>query len=220
MPFRRIEKEFCNFTRLHINYKFAFCYIYSVINIHCTWKKLLYALVGDIPHIEHWIVLLLTFYHMSILWKMAVFIEKPPVTSSNCYKTKINDSILMKLGTNVNWTIPSVTACSILIFLLQWQPGDVSKLRKITIYYIVFFQSKLISKCCNFSMHWGRIKGFSAFVTCYLRIDLMLFLACHMSKWTICPLQTPQNRRGYIHPLVTPWCNIFMWGRADKMISF
>jgi hypothetical protein len=32
---------------------------------------------------------------------MAVFIEKLPVTSSNCYETMKNVSILMKLGTNV-----------------------------------------------------------------------------------------------------------------------
>jgi hypothetical protein len=31
--------------------------------------------------------LLLTFYPMSILRKIAVFIEEPPVTSSNCYET-------------------------------------------------------------------------------------------------------------------------------------
>jgi hypothetical protein len=41
---------------------------------------------------------------------MAVFIEKPPVTSSNCYETMENASILMKLGTNVDYTIASVTA--------------------------------------------------------------------------------------------------------------
>jgi hypothetical protein len=38
---------------------------------------------------------------MSIIAKMAVFIEKPPVTSSNCYEAIRNASILMKLGTNV-----------------------------------------------------------------------------------------------------------------------
>jgi hypothetical protein len=41
---------------------------------------------------------------------MAVFIEKPLVTSSNCYKTIKNASILMKLGTHVDWTMASVTA--------------------------------------------------------------------------------------------------------------
>jgi hypothetical protein len=65
---------------------------------------------------------------MSILRKMAVFIEKPPVTSSNCYETMKNVSILMKLGTKVDWTIASVTACSIVNFLLPWQHGLVSKL--------------------------------------------------------------------------------------------
>jgi hypothetical protein len=65
---------------------------------------------------------------------MAVFIEKPPVTSSNCYETIKNALILMKLGTNVDYTIASVTACSCVTacsmvnFLLPWQPGDVSKL--------------------------------------------------------------------------------------------
>jgi hypothetical protein len=80
---------------------------------------------------------------------MAVFIEKPPVTSSNCYETMKNASILMKLGTNVYYTIASVTACSKVNFLLPWQRGDVSKLPKITILHC-FFPSKLTSKCCNF----------------------------------------------------------------------
>jgi hypothetical protein len=33
---------------------------------------------------------------------MAVFIEKPPVTSSSCYETMKIASILIKLGTNVD----------------------------------------------------------------------------------------------------------------------
>jgi hypothetical protein len=68
---------------------------------------------------------------------MAVFIKKPPVTSSNCYETIKNASVLMELGTNVDWTIASVTACSIFNFLLQWQLGDVSKLQKL-LFCIVF----------------------------------------------------------------------------------
>jgi hypothetical protein len=39
---------------------------------------------------------------------MAVFIGKPPVTSSKCYETMKNASILMSLGTNVNLIIASV----------------------------------------------------------------------------------------------------------------
>jgi hypothetical protein len=35
---------------------------------------------------------------MSILWKMAVFTEKPPVTSSNCYET-----IKKCFNTNQTW---------------------------------------------------------------------------------------------------------------------
>jgi hypothetical protein len=64
---------------------------------------------------------------------MAVFIEKPPVTSLNCYETMKNASILIKLGTNVDWTIAFVATCSVLNFLLPWQRGDISKLPKVTI---------------------------------------------------------------------------------------
>jgi hypothetical protein len=62
---------------------------------------------------------------------MAVFIEKPPETMKNA-------SILMKLGTNVDYTTASVTACSIVNFLLPWQRGDVSKLPKNTILHCFF----------------------------------------------------------------------------------
>jgi hypothetical protein len=72
---------------------------------------------------------------------MAVIIEKPPVTSSNCYETIKNALILMKLGTNVDLTIAFVTACSILNFLLPWQRGDVLKLPKITILRSFFHQN-------------------------------------------------------------------------------
>jgi hypothetical protein len=40
---------------------------------------------------------------------MAVFIEKPPVTRSNCYEIMKNTSILTTLGTNVDWTIAFAT---------------------------------------------------------------------------------------------------------------
>jgi hypothetical protein len=77
---------------------------------------------------------------------MAVYTEKPPVTSSNCYGTMKNASILIKL----DWTIAFVTTCSVLNSLLPWQRRDISKLPKITI-LPRFFPSKFISKCCNFS---------------------------------------------------------------------
>jgi hypothetical protein len=38
---------------------------------------------------------------MSILWKLAVFIEKPPVTRSNSYETRKDASIAIKICTNV-----------------------------------------------------------------------------------------------------------------------
>jgi hypothetical protein len=36
---------------------------------------------------------------------MADFVEKSPFTSSNCYETIATASIIIKLGTNVDWTI-------------------------------------------------------------------------------------------------------------------
>jgi hypothetical protein len=67
---------------------------------------------------------------MSILLKMAVFIEKSPVTSSNRYKTIKPVSILNKLGTNVDWIIAFVTTWSGLNFLLPWQRGTSQNCQK------------------------------------------------------------------------------------------
>jgi hypothetical protein len=64
---------------------------------------------------------------------MAVFIEKSPVTSSNCYKTIISASILIKLSTIIDWTIAFVRTGSVLNFLLPWQRGRISNSPKITI---------------------------------------------------------------------------------------
>jgi hypothetical protein len=89
--------------------------------------------------------------------------------------------IAMKLWKMLQyWWNLTVTACSIVNFLLAWQLGDVSKLPKK--HYFAFFSSKLISKCCNFSMDCDRVNGFSTLVTRYLTIDLRLFLACHIFK--------------------------------------
>jgi hypothetical protein len=74
---------------------------------------------------------------------MAVFIEKSPVTSSNCYKTTKTASILIKLGTNVDWTIAAfVTTCPGLYFLLPWQRGDISKIAK-NDYFVLIFSIKI-----------------------------------------------------------------------------
>jgi hypothetical protein len=54
-------------------------------------------------------------------------------------------------------------------------------------YFALIFSIKLISKSCNFSMDWGRVKGFSALVTRYLMIDMGSFLASHKSKIFLAP---------------------------------
>jgi hypothetical protein len=77
-----------------------------------------------------------------------ILTEKPPLTSSNYYETMKNVSILIKLGTNVDWTIAFITTCSVLNFLLPWQQGDISKLPKLTI-LPQFFPSKLFQSAAT-----------------------------------------------------------------------
>jgi hypothetical protein len=161
---------------------------------------------------------------MSIFWKTAVFIEKLTVTSSNCYETMKNTSILIKLGTNVDWTIAFVTTCSVLNFLLPWQRGDTSKLSKINI-LPWFFPSNFISKCCNFSRDSDRVKGFSVLVTRYRRIDLGSFLAFHKSKiflairGTATPFKSPKQT-GAHPPSGNPLMYLVDGGRAEKVLTF
>jgi hypothetical protein len=45
-----------------------------------------------------------------------------------------------------------------------------------------FSPSKLISKCCNFSMDWDGVKGLSVLLTRYLTIHMRPLLACQISK--------------------------------------
>jgi long-subunit fatty acid transport protein len=70
---------------------------------------------------------------------MAVFIEKSPVTSSNCYNTIKTALTLITLGTNVSWTITLATTGLGLNFLLPWQRGDISKLPKNHYFALIFF---------------------------------------------------------------------------------
>jgi hypothetical protein len=79
-----------------------------------------------------------THYFISILWKMAVFSEKSPVTSSNCYNTTKTASILIKLGTNVIWTIAFVTRYSGLNFLYHGNEGTSQNCQK-SLFCIDFF---------------------------------------------------------------------------------
>jgi hypothetical protein len=74
-------------------------------------------------------------------------------------------------------------------------------------------------------MNWDRVKGFSASLSSYPKIDLRSFLACHMSKIFLAmrgtpPPSNPPNRRGHIPLLATPWCNISMGDVAEKQATF
>ena len=155
---------------------------------------------------------------------MPVFSEKPPLTSSDCYKTMKNASIVIKLGINVDWAIVFQTACSMINFLLPWQRGGVSKLPKTVILHWIFF-SKWISNCYTFLIDLLRVKGFSVLVKCYLRIILRPFPASQMSNFFLsdeggfAPLQTPWQR-GAHPPFGTPLTYLFHGGRRRKRTQF
>jgi hypothetical protein len=69
---------------------------------------------------------------------MAVFIEKPPVTSSNFYETMKNASILMKLGTNVDHSLcNSMLNCKFPVTMATG--GGMSQNCEKSLFCIVFF---------------------------------------------------------------------------------
>jgi hypothetical protein len=77
---------------------------------------------------------------MSILRKLAVFIEKPPETSSNCYET-----IKKCLKTDKTWLHHSL--CNGMLnrkFPVTMATGDVPKFPKITILHCLFFSFKVL----------------------------------------------------------------------------
>jgi hypothetical protein len=127
-----------------------------------------------------------------------------------------NALILFKLGTNVDWTVTFVTAYSILNFLLSWLRGHLEIAKHH--FLALIFPPKLISKCCNFSMDWDRVKDFSALVTRYLRSPHRQE-TFGLVRLTTDPLQTTKQR-GYNPPLAHPWC-IYLIGVSDeKVITF
>jgi hypothetical protein len=90
-------------------------------------------------------------------------------------------------------------------------------------YFALIFSSKLISKCCHFSLHRDRVKGFSALVTRYLMIDLWSFLASHKSKIFLAMRRTPPpfkppKQKGAHPPTGNPpdW----MGDGAEKVLNF
>jgi hypothetical protein len=100
---------------------------------------------------------------------MSVFTEKPPVTSSNCYETMKNASILITLGTNVDLTIAFETTFSILNFLLPWQRGDISKLQK-SLFCLDFFHQNVFQSAATSQGIWIESKAFQR----WLHITLWL----------------------------------------------
>jgi hypothetical protein len=86
-----------------------------------------------------------------------------------------------------------------------------------------FFPSKLISKCCHFSMDWDRVKGFSALVTRYLMIDLGSYLAKSKiflaMRWTTAPFNPPPKKGAQPHS-GNPLMYLLNGGRRRKSGHF
>jgi hypothetical protein len=148
-------------------------------------------------------------------------IEKPSVTSSICYEAMKNDSILLKLSTNVDWTMPSVTTCSILNFILQWQRGDVSNLPSSL--FCSVFSTKMISNVAT-SLWIDRSKGFSVLVSRYLTFDLGPFLASLMFKIILLmrgsAIPSYPRKRKSTSLVYQPRDVFFEKGRRRKVITF
>jgi hypothetical protein len=75
-------------------------------NKSCIYrKKCLFPIFSDQKFTEEVISLEIEYFNPFLHEhnvKLALFIEKPPVTSSNCFETMKNVSLQMKLGTNVD----------------------------------------------------------------------------------------------------------------------
>jgi hypothetical protein len=79
----------------------------------------------------------------------------------NSFETMKNDSILMKFGTNVS-LCNSMLNRKFPVTMATGRRLKIAKIHYFAYIFVVFFPSKLISMCCNFSMNSDRVKGFSA----------------------------------------------------------
>jgi hypothetical protein len=149
---------------------------------------------------------------MSILRKMAVFIEKPPETSSNCYGT-IKNAFNTDETWHKCWLHHSL--CHSMLnpkFSVPMATGERLKIAK-NHYFALFFSKCCISKCCNFSMNWDRVKTFQRQLLVTLRSIWGHFMpvTCPKFSWRWGGLRSPSNspnRIGHIPILANPWCNI------------
>jgi hypothetical protein len=87
---------------------------------------------------------------MSISQKWLFSLKSLQLQVQTAMTLKKNPSIPIKLGTNIDWTIAFVRASSIRNFLFPWPWGTSQNCQMH--YLALFFPSKLISKCCNFSL--------------------------------------------------------------------
>jgi hypothetical protein len=167
--------------------------------------NLIYVHVCSLEKIILWKVeiIKLTFYPMSILWKLKSLLFQLLLNYEKCINT---DETWHKCWLNHNLCYNMLN----LKFPVTMATGGRLKIAKNHYFALVFFPSKLISKCCNFSMQWDRVKDFSVLFTRHLKINLRPFLSCHKS----------QTEGGTYSLLATPWCIILMGGHAEKMVTF
>jgi hypothetical protein len=95
-------------------------------------KGLIHSILNPLSH-EH-------------IVKNGHFHKKPPVTSSNCYETMKNASILIKLGANFDWTIAFVTTCSVLSY--HGNEGTSQNCQK-SLFCLYFFHQNLFQSAAT-----------------------------------------------------------------------
>jgi hypothetical protein len=165
--------------------------------------------------------LLLTHYPMSILWKMAVFNEKSPVTCSSCYKTIKTASILIKVG----WTIAFVTTCSVLNFPDTMETRGHLKIAKKSLFCVDFFHQNWFQSAAT--SQWIEIesKAFQHWLNNYDRPGVIFSLSQVQNFLGdegdgLRPPSNPQNRRRHIPLLATPWCIFWMGDGTEDVVNF
>jgi hypothetical protein len=152
--------------------------------------------------------------------------EKPPVTSSNCYETIKNASILIKrfiflyFGTNVDWTNAFVTTCSVLNSCYHGSEETSQNCQK-SLFCVDFFHQNGFESAAT--SQWIKIESKAFCVSYTLPYDrpgvissLSQVQNFFVMRGNATPIQTPKTHPASGNPLM----NFFDRGSAEKLITF
>jgi hypothetical protein len=147
---------------------------------------------------------------------------------ASCYKFKLLWNYEKCFNTNQTWHKCWLDHCLCNDMLSLKFPVTMTTRRLLTIaknhFFDPIFPSKFISKCCNFSMDWDRVKCFSAWLHVTLWSTWGHFKPLTSPKffgveWDSAPLQTPQTEGG-TSPSGNPLMYLLDGGGAEKVLTF